>query len=101
MEGDKRKKRHIDLSNTSFASPCCLLHYYILCKHCHLVAASPVYLFIFFILGGMFGGGGWGGDWLVGCINASHLDIYNWVVFGKWHNTFERTSRVADWNIWK
>lgn len=64
-------KRHTDLSNMSFASPSCLRHYFILCKHCHLVVTSAIiYLFILGV-----GGGG-------GCNNVSHLDIYNWVVFG-------------------
>lgn len=58
----------MNLSNMSFASPSCLLHYYTLCKHCHLVVASAINnLFIYLIEGG-------------GRNIVTHLDIMKWVV---------------------
>lgn len=77
-----KKERLFNLSNVSFASPqSCLLHYYTLCKHCHLVvAAAMTYLFIYCEGWGavvvlVVGGGGESN-------NVSHLDTINWVVFG-------------------
>lgn len=38
----KMEIRHMILSNTSLESPSCLLHYYSLWKHCHLVVAGAM-----------------------------------------------------------
>lgn len=57
------KKRQTDLSNMPFPPPSSFLHYYILCKHCHLVVTSAIiYLFVFLFHFTSLWGGGEGGD---------------------------------------